>query len=548
MHGIADHPLVQALGLAVLHAVWQGTLFFCLLKILLSLLPSGRAVFRYRILYGSLVVLTALFCYTLIGEWRHAVRLQQHAETALAAAPATIVTPLAWQDSLLLSYVRLFRQYTPVLALIYAAGLVLLCGRMLRELLRVQYLRRQVMLPDSLLEQQFLELKEQCGIRRPVRLRLSAVLPSPVMLGYLKPVVLLPLSLVSRLDPQQVEAVLWHELAHIRRNDYFWNILQMVMEMLLFFNPVAWWISALIRDEREHCCDDYVLRRTRQSLPYAQALLALEEYRLAGYNAAMAFSGRKKTSLLNRIKRITTMKQDRKNSQKLLATVTVLVLLAATVCFATAFGQDKKQEPQQKTKTYSKKVVSVTDDKGVTKVYEDESGDPVAMEEALKVVPEAMERAGEAMDAIDWESIGQTVEGAMAQAGTALDAVNLDGIDATVNSAMKAVDWDAIEGSVNSAMKQARSSMSKEEWAKVREEVRNAMAEARTEMAKAREEMSSVNRDELRKAMQEAKEEMKKAKVEMKADMEKAKVEMKRAAEEMRQQQKAKNGSAKGME
>jgi beta-lactamase regulating signal transducer with metallopeptidase domain len=544
MSGITDHPLMQALGLAVLHSVWQGILFFCVLKMVLSLVSERRAALRYRILYVSLAGLAGLFCYTFVSEWQYAAAAWKcSGYLSGQATPVDAVASSAWQDSLFISYVNAFRRYTTVLALLYTAGLLVLCFKMLRELLQVRYLRRQVMLPDTLLEQRFLALKEQAGIRKPVLLRLSEKVQVPLMLGHLKPVVLLPISLMSRLDMQQVEAVLMHELAHIKRHDYFWNILQMVMETLLFFNPVAWWLSALIREEREHCCDDYVLRRTQKSLPYAHALLALEEYRISRYAATVALSGTQKNSLLNRIKRITAMKQNKGNTQRILATVTVLVLLAAMACFATAFGQDKKEASRARSKSYSKKVVTVTDDKGNTKVYKDETGDPSVMEETMKIIPDAMALAGDAMKEVDWDEISKTVEGTMAHADKAMQAVDWDEIQNSVNLAMKSVDWDEIQNTVDNALQSAQASMDKEG----REEMKKAMAEAREEIAKARiqmrEDMKNVDwdevrsdmkkaREEMKKAMKESKEEMKQSMKASKADGRSSKEDMKKAAED----------------
>lgn len=533
MNGITDHPLMQALGLAVLHSVWQGILFFCVLKMVLSMVPEKRAALRYRILYASLTGLAGLFCYTFVSEWQYAAATWKFSGyTATQSQPVDAVISNAWQDSLFVSYVNAFRRYTPVLAVLYTAGLLALCFKMLRELLLVKQLRREVMLPDTLLEQRFIDLKEQTGIRKTVLLRLSEKVQVPMMLGHLKPIVLLPLSLVSRLDVQQVEAILLHELAHIKRHDYFWNILQMVMETLLFFNPVAWWLSGLIREEREHCCDDYVLRRTQQSLPYAHALLALEEYRISSYTAAMALSGTQKNSLLNRIKRITAMKQNKGNTQKILASVTVLVLLAAMACFATAFGQEKKEESRTQSKSYSRKVVTVTDDKGNTKVYKNESGDPSVIEETMKIVPDAMALAGDAMKEVDWNEISKTVEGAMAHADKAMQAVDWEEVHNSVNLAMKSVDWNEIQSTVDKAMKSAEASMSKED----REEVRKAMAEAREEIAKARiqmrEEMQNIDWTEVKADMKKAKEEMKKA-------LQESKEEMKRSEKESREELKS---------
>jgi len=111
----------------------------------------------------------------------------------------------------------------------------------------------------------------------------------------------MPLGLLAGLPSQQVELILMHELAHIRRGDYLINILQTFVESVMFYNPAAWWISNLIRIEREHCCDDTVLARTSSARNYAAALIALEENRSRQAELALAATG---GTLMNRIRRI----------------------------------------------------------------------------------------------------------------------------------------------------------------------------------------------------------------------------------------------------
>ncbi len=215
---------------------------------------------------------------------------------------------------------------------------------MIWQLFKVQSLRREVVTPDGHLGGLFTALRERVGWNSKIAIKLSHKINVPVVFGHLKPLVLLPVALVSRLDVQQIEAILLHEIGHVKRNDYLFNIVQTIIETLLFFNPFTRWIAANIRVEREHCCDDFVLKHTRQSLPYAYVLLALEEYRSASLSPAMAADGNSKSPLFNRIKRITTMTTPQQKKQRNLGAVTVLVLVAAMICFATAFSQDKKEE------------------------------------------------------------------------------------------------------------------------------------------------------------------------------------------------------------
>src|SRR5204862_7224915 len=123
------------------------------------------------------------------------------------------------------------------------------------------------------------------------RLRESAGVPVPAVLGGVRPVVLLPASAVTGLTPLQLDALLAHELAHVRRYDYLVNVLQSVIETLLFYHPAVWWVSRRVRDEREHCCDDLAVTVCGDAHAYATALLDMERLRGVAPAWAMAAAG-----------------------------------------------------------------------------------------------------------------------------------------------------------------------------------------------------------------------------------------------------------------
>lgn len=525
MNGIMDihHPLLQALGYAMLHAVWQSVLLFCILKLLLAFIPLRLAVWRYRLQYVSLLVLFFLFAGTFYVVYSQSDAI---ALTGTASAAAS-VPPGSWALLYGVFDAERYSRFIPWLAIVYTAGLAMLCGPMGWELLRLRQLRRGTGMPEAGLLAHFRQLCQRAGIRRDVLLRLSARVQVPVMLGYLKPVVLLPVSLATRLDMQQMEAILMHELAHIKRNDYFWNILQMVLETLLFFNPVVWWLSAAIREEREHCCDDYVLQHTGQSLPYARALLALEEFRSAGYAPALSALGQKKQPLLNRIKRFTAMNPQKKSGQRTLAIVAVLVLAGVMTCFVTAFGQNKKEKSKEKnttaktySKSYGKSVVTVIDDEGNKKTYTRTTGDTAAFGDAMAAVPEAldaMDMAGDALKDIDWEEMQHTV-----------------------SQAMNSVDWHEVSASVNNAMVSARKSMKEVDWEEINREVSKAMKEADVHlddyMKEATEKMEKAMQEARKGMNEETRAEVRRAMEQARADMMAARQEMKRSVNEARRQ------------
>jgi uncharacterized protein (TIGR03435 family) len=144
-------------------------------------------------------------------------------------------------------------------------------------------------------------LAVRMGIERPVRAVISRGVDVPGVIGWLRPVILLPPATAMGLTPEQLEAVLAHELAHVRRHDYFVNILQMVAETLLFYHPVVWWTSKQIRRERELCCDDLAVRCCGDPVTYARALTTLEKMRVTVSGLAMGSTG---GPLLYRIQRL----------------------------------------------------------------------------------------------------------------------------------------------------------------------------------------------------------------------------------------------------
>src|SRR5437773_6836113 len=144
-------------------------------------------------------------------------------------------------------------------------------------------------------------LVRRLRVTRPVRVLESAVVQVPAVIGWLRPVVLLPASALTGLTPLQLDALLAHELAHVRRYDYLVNLLQSAIETLLFYHPAVWWVSRRVRDEREHCCDDVAVAACGDAHFYATALLGMERLRNPKPALSMAAAG---GSLVERVPRL----------------------------------------------------------------------------------------------------------------------------------------------------------------------------------------------------------------------------------------------------
>ncbi len=195
---------------------------------------------------------------------------------------------------------------------------------------------------------------KQLGLQRAVSVLQSTFAQVPVVVGYFKPVILLPVSLATSLSVEQLEAILAHELAHVRRHDFVVNLLQTLVETLFFYHPAVWWLSRQIRVEREHCCDDLVVAACGNRVEYGRALLAIEELR--GRSTLLAL-GANDGSLLSRIRRIVGINSDSaarsqswsaRLSSGWLGGLVTLTLILSVSCASFVFSWDKSKETPPK--------------------------------------------------------------------------------------------------------------------------------------------------------------------------------------------------------
>ena len=263
-----------ALGWTLLHSLWQGVLLHLLYLLVRRSLSPAQAAARYLLALGSLGALALSAGCTLWQLWpapttaATAVPLATPADLPiLASAPA----PSQW---------HLLEGGLPWLSLAWLGGILFLSVRWGHSYLLAQGLRRRGVQPvPAAWQAQLAELQTRMGLRRPVRLRLSTHVDGPLTLGFWRPVILIPVSMVSGLSPAQWEAILLHELAHIRRADYLINLCQSLLELLFFYHPVTWFLSREITREREACCDDLAVAACGDAVGYAKALTRLHRLR-----------------------------------------------------------------------------------------------------------------------------------------------------------------------------------------------------------------------------------------------------------------------------
>lgn len=338
--------LIQATGWSILHSLWQAALVYALL------LPSQMRVFRlkarlkYNLAFAANTLIFICFIATFFSIFKWPVT-QQDAQTTQVIAN---VNPLShsFLSAILIPYAeKLF----PFLVLLYSIGLLIQSVIVFKGYNKIQDLKRaaRISVPEewSLL---FEALAKKLNIKKHISFHLSNHVNVPLVIGFFKPVVLFPVALVAQMEMKHIEAILIHELSHIRRNDYLFNLIRTVIETILFFNPFVWLTGKFIDIEREHACDDLVVDLTNTPLTYAHALLQLEL--LADKTSpvfALAATG-KNQHLYQRIKRITAMKTNYMNSkQKLFA-----VALTLTTIISLAWINPAKSDQQLKRSNLSK--------------------------------------------------------------------------------------------------------------------------------------------------------------------------------------------------
>lgn len=342
MNELASIPLLRAMGWTLLHSLWQGALLGLLAAVALRLARHRSAEFRYALAAGALGLLVLAFAGTL--AWLSG------GGDPLPGAEAVLITPVG-EGRGISGWLPHLRQtlgpWLPWLFLAWVLGFSLRLVQLGRSMAWLYGpCLRSVQPPPAEWLARFEALRIGSRVQLPVRLGLSDQVDSLVVLGWLRPVVLVPAAALLALSPEGLEAVLAHELAHVRRGDFLANVLQTFAEALLFYHPAVWWLSRRIRQEREHCCDDAAVRACGDPILYASALAGLEELRLQPTfvpDLAPAASGGR---LMSRIQRLLRPRITHDPAFPLAALLPAILLVAA-LGTATLCASDAPKAPMQ---------------------------------------------------------------------------------------------------------------------------------------------------------------------------------------------------------
>ncbi|WP_064196261.1 MULTISPECIES: M56 family metallopeptidase [Emticicia] len=360
---IIDYNTSSALGWTLIHSIWQGFAILLVFGILYYFFKPSTT--RYRLGIGALCVqfLAAIITFFTIYEPNVPVELANQGQLSLFFLKNTglVFTP---QKLSFIQQVELFlHQNLDIFVMMWFIGTSLLLLRLVVGFTHVQGMKIQQVKPVNATIQALMDtLLEKTQMPSTIKLLESARASVPMTIGWLRPVVLLPIGMATGLGIKQLEAILAHELAHIKRYDYLVNIFQNVIEILFFYHPATWFISGKVRDERENCCDDFAVEICGDSLVLAKALTQVASYQHQPH-LAMAF-GAKRQTFMDRIKRIIGINDAKPMSYGNWAAVFVMILVVALgVTYAQKeIKKEKKIEKAKKANVSINKLVEKSEE------------------------------------------------------------------------------------------------------------------------------------------------------------------------------------------
>ena len=478
------------IGKTTVHSLWLGLLILALLKLSLAFIPASNSRARYNLSVAALLLLFSSIIATFLILYQPISPLQKE---RIWARGLVLLSGEAGDAESGTSLMFILFAY------VYLAGILFMLLKTTSSVLYLGGLRRNATLPDPFWQKRFAQLYCSLGIKRPVDFLQTSRIKTPMLMGYLKPVILVPAGMFTLLPVNQVETILLHELYHLKRGDHLINILQLFMEGVLFYHPAVWIISAYIRSEREHCCDDRVLHSTDNPFTYAKALIHLAEKQQTTRLVPGA-AGAKNHQLHTRINRIIndrTMKatmRDKAVSLALLAGSVFIVLAISSFSAGPSFLKDHTMhtvinaDPAEPSP-----IVMVAPDTipGETRSAQDEEISEQDWEEMKAELEAAHREAREAMENIDWDAIKTEMEAARKEASEAMEDIDWDSMKAEMEAAreealkaMEEIDWDAMKAELEAAREEARKAMEDIDWEEIRAEMEKNISEMKIDMEK----------------------------------------------------------------
>ncbi|MCE7038788.1 M56 family metallopeptidase [Dyadobacter sp. CY312] len=342
--------LIQAFSWTLIHSLWQGLVLAIAVGVVLLASKKSKPALRYNLLTGLMLLFVIANGATFYYEFNQSEGVKTQVNNLISLGKSTstenVITLTTVQQQTgdwLHSLLDFCSSNALLIVMIWLVVFLAKSVRAVTGMIYINRLRHEGTFGAADHWQQKLQqLAHKLNISSGVMLMESEMVSVPAVIGFFKPLILVPVGFLTSIPYVQVEAILLHELAHIRRQDFLVNVFQSFAESIYFFNPAVIWLSRLIREEREHCCDDLAIAVMQSKTAFVNALVVFQEHKLIEQRQALAFAG-KRNHLLDRIKRIIYNNNKQLNAmEKLFVTASVLT---ATVLLA-AFSPELPKPPK----------------------------------------------------------------------------------------------------------------------------------------------------------------------------------------------------------
>jgi bla regulator protein blaR1 len=380
--------LVRALGWTFTHSIWQGLVALLVSYTILARMKKAKASSRCNLLLGVSLVFLCAVVITFIFQLRQNEVAVQITDTnaslqSILYNETSAATPVILESKRIIDAVlNYFNQH---MHLLMAAWFIIFCFKWLRFSLNLNYVNRISRFESSPVSDEWQQFNDKLriglGIGAQVKLLQSNIVKVPLVSGVLRPLILVPAGMLSNMPADVIESVLLHELAHIKRNDYLVNIVQSAAETIFFFNPFMLKLSALIREEREACCDAIAVDATNNRVSYVQALVTFGEYSSSA--PLLAFSG-SENHLLERVKRILYNQNKKPGFMEKSILLSSVIIFSVITAFTSIRNEKKPETPvMQEIKTLISDTIPDEVNEDVN-VNESEGGDEPSKADSRK--------------------------------------------------------------------------------------------------------------------------------------------------------------------
>ena len=489
---------MHAIGKTIVHSLWIGMLILALLRIVLAHIPARLSGLRYRLSVSSLFLLffSVITAFLLIYEPASSGQDLFSIKGIIAFGPGNKQIPNMGATPN--KYIFLFTLF----GYIYFAGVLFMLVRSVRSLAQIKEIQKSGIKPGEDWQARFFQLCKGLGIKRPVAFLESKHVKGPILVAYLKPAVIVPAGMLTHLPVHQIETILMHELYHLKRKDYLINLMQLIIEGVLFYHPVAWLISGFIRSEREHCCDDQVLSSTNNPIDYAKALIHIAEHQQFTRLAPGAV-GANKHQFYTRIKRIlnhNTMKTNMRDK------VLTLTLLAGSLILLLTISGFSAAPSFIKNKTLNTQIVAP-------------APGPVQIAVPDTIPEKSQEAELEEIQEPDWEEMKEELEEARLEALKEIEEIDWEAIKEEVEEArlealqdIEEIDWDALKEEMEEARLEALQEIEEIDWEELRADMEHSFSEIKLDIEEMKIEIQNsfdeIDWDEIREQIEEDMEEV----------------------------------------